>query len=200
MESFINNLESLGTDKNDILLLLAESYLEYGTWGVEEKYRRDYFAKAYELSKGIIKKDSNIGKAYFVAGVALSKLMSYMNIFQKVARLNEFDSLMTKALELIDDKIYKGLTLLGLGVRYMEPPWPFGDLNKAERYFLEAEKYINDYSGLYLQIGYLYLKMGKKDISKKFFEKVVSMTPHPLFRKAHEENVILAREELKKIK
>lgn len=200
METFIKSLESLGSDKIDILILLAESYLEYGSWGVEERYKKDYFVKSYELSKDVIKKDPNNGKAYFIAGVSLSKLMNYMNIFQKVSRLSEFDNLMSKALELIEDKIYKGLTLLGLGVRYMAPPWPFGDLNKAEKYFLEAEKYISDYSGLYLQMGYLYLKMGRKDIAKKYFERVLSMNTHPLFKKAHEENVSQAKEELKKIK
>lgn len=168
-----------------------------GSGGVEEKYKKDYFNKAYKISNEIIKKDPKNGKAYYIAGVSLSRLMNYMNVFQKVARLNEFDNLMYKALEFLEDNIYKGLTLIGLGIRYMTPPWPFGDMERVEKCLIEAERYIPDYSGVYLQLGYFYIKMGRKDKAKEMFEKVISMKPHPLFIKAHEENVKEAKVAIK---
>jgi len=56
-------------------------------------------------------------------------------------------------------------------------------------YLLEAEKYLYDYSGLYLQMGRLYIKMGQKDKAEKMLRRVLDMNPHPLFLKAHQENV-----------
>lgn len=88
---------------------------------------------------------------------------------------------------------------MGLGVRYMTPPWPLNDYAKSEMYFKEAQKYIGNYSGLYLNWAYLYLKMNNKTKALEIFRKVLTLEPNELFLKAHERNIIIAREEIKKL-
>ncbi|MEN3012297.1 MAG: hypothetical protein ABDH34_05385 [Dictyoglomus thermophilum] len=200
MQDLIATLENLKNPSISLKLILAECYLEYGIWGAEEKNKKSYFERAFNLSQEVIKADDKNGLAYYIAGISLSRLMGYMNVFQKIRKLTEFDDLMNKALKYIDDKIYKGLILMGLAIRYMEPPWPFGDLKKAEMYLSETEKYLYNYSGLYLQRGRLYIKMGQRDEAEKMLRKVLDMGPHPLFLKAHKENVEEAKSLLTKLR
>lgn len=180
-------------------VLLAECYLEYGNLGKNERDRRPYFEKALALSQEVVNAQQNNGKAYYIAGLSISRFIEYVNVFQKLSLLNAFDEYMTKALKYLDNDTYKGLAYMGIAIRYMSPPWPFNDYSKSEVYFREAQKYIGDYSGLYLNWGYLYLKMNNRQKALEMFKNVLSLEPHKLFAKAHEENVIIAKEEIKKL-
>ncbi|ODN29940.1 tetratricopeptide repeat protein [Fervidobacterium thailandense] len=202
MERLISDLErevSNGNGSGFVRTLLAESYLEYGSWA-EQKNKKLFFEKALIQARDVIKNDSKNGRAYYVAAVAVSRLIEYAFVFEKLALLNQFDEYMPKAIELLDDRLYKGLAYMGMALRYTNPPWPFNDYRKAEQLFKEAEKFIPDYSGLYLNFGAFYLKIGNRQKAQELLEKVLSMQPHPLFKKAHEDNVARAREYLKEIK
>lgn len=202
MERLILDLEKEVSNPNSssfVRILLAESYLEYGSWA-EQKNKKLFFEKALAQAEDVIKNDSKNGRAYYVAAVAVSRLIEYAFIFEKLALLNQFDEYMSKALELLDDRLYKGLAYMGMALRYTNPPWPLNDYRKAEQLFKEAERFIPDYSGLYLNFGAFYLKIGNRQKAQELFEKVVSMQPHPLFKKLHEDNVVRAREYLKQIK
>lgn len=202
MERLILDLEKEVSNPNSssfVRILLAESYLEYGLWA-EQKNKKLFFEKALTQAEDAIKNDPRNGRAYYVAALALSRLIEYAFIFEKLALLNQFDEYMSKALELLDDKLYKGLAYMGMALRYTNPPWPLNDYRKAEQLFKAAERLIPDYSGLYLNFGAFYLKIGNRQKAQEMFEKVVSMEPHPLFKKLHEDNVVRAREYLKQIK
>lgn len=82
---------------------------------------------------------------------------------------------------------------MGFGMRYMTPPWPLNDYAKSEMYFKEAQKYIGNYSGLYLNWGYLYLKMNNKTKALENFKKVLTLEPNELFLKAHEKDLSTAK-------
>lgn len=179
--------------------LLAESYLQLGIF-TNGKVKQGYIEKALKLSEEILKVQGGNGKAYYVAALASSQLIEFVNVFQKLSLLNKFDDYILKALECLKDDIYIGLAYIGIAVRYMSPPWPFYDLSKSEIYFKEAQKYMYDYSGLYLNWGYLYLKMNNKTKAIEMFEKVLAMEPNEMFYRAHERNVLLAQVELQRLK
>ncbi|MCX7653938.1 MAG: hypothetical protein N2Z58_04585 [Fervidobacterium sp.] len=204
ISALIKNLENILTKINnphiyDFKVLLAECYLEYGNLFKTEKERKFYFEKALSLSQEVINMQQNSGKAYYIAAISTSRLIEYANIFQKLSLLNNFDDYMSKAIKYLNEDVYKGFAYMGFAIRYMNPPWPFNDYNKSDVYFKEAQKYIGDYSGLYLNWGYLYLKTNNKQKALEMFKKVVAMEAHKLFPKAHAENVIIAKEEIKKI-
>lgn len=191
----INELESV----NERTVLLAEAYLEYGMWGALDSQKRLYFEKALSLSRQIILQEPQNGKAYYVAAVSTARLIDYVNVFQKLALLSEFDRYMNKAIELLDDPLYMGLALMGFGIRYMTPPWPLNDLKKAQKLLEDAQRYLPNYSGVYLYLGTLFLKKGEKQKAKEMFNKVISMEPDEMFLKAHEENVEKAKEYINRV-
>ncbi|MEN3008928.1 hypothetical protein [Pseudothermotoga sp.] len=122
-----------------------------------------------------------------------------MDVFRKLSMLKDFDHHMQKAIDLLDEPFYLGLAFMGFGIRYMSPPWPFNDLRKARFYLEKAVDYIPDYPGVYLYLGIYHLKFGQKEEAKKMFLKVLSIEPHYLFIKAHEENVKEALRYLEKM-
>lgn len=180
-------------------VLLAEVYLELGSWG-ESRDRRSFLERAASIAREVIKGEPNNGLAYYIAAVATSRLIEHhINPFTKLDLLNQFDQLMPKAIELIQDELYKGFALMGMALRYTNPPWPLNDLRKAETYFREAEKYLSGYSGFYLNFGVFYMKTGNRNKAREMFEKAISTPEHPLFKKAHEESVIKSREFLREL-
>lgn len=180
-------------------LLLAECHLEYGNLIEDGKQKRFHFEKALNLSREIMKLQQNNGKAYYVAAFSVSRLIEFVNVFQKLSLLNSFDSYMSKAVQYLTDDVYKGLAYMGLAIRYMSPPWPLNDYSKSEKYFEESKKYLGDYPALYLNWGYLYLKMNNKSKALEMFERALNSKPNELFLKAHEESVAIAKEEIKKL-
>jgi tetratricopeptide (TPR) repeat protein len=191
-----NELKTNLYDNSEILklkTLLSEVYFEYAQLLQDNKLKEKYYNHALKTAKEIIKDDVENGKAYYVAAMASVALIQFVNIFHKLLLMKDFDSYIDKAIKYMEDSTYKGLSYLAKGVRFMTPPSPFNDLRKSEQNFLEAEEYISDYSGLYLNWGLLYLKMGDKKRAKEMFQKVLRMPPHPLFRKQHEENVKKAK-------
>lgn len=200
MRSLISELESDAdkTEAADINNLLAESYFEYGLWG-KTKNRKSLFEKSLKTAESTIKRDNKNGKAYYIASMASAQLIPMSNIFGIIRLGRKFMQYMPKAVELLDDSIYKGFALMGCGVGYMSPPPPFNDYKKSEEFYEEARQYVGDYPGLYLYQGMLYMKTKDKEKAKEMFEKVVSMKPHPLFVKAHDDDSAKARELLKEL-
>lgn len=106
---------------------------------------------------------------------------------------------MFKALQYLMDDVYKGSTYMKLAIRYMSPPWPLDDYSKSEKYFEEAKKYLGDFSALYLNWGYLYLKMNNEMKALEMFQRAIDSKPNELFLKAHEESVTIAKKEIEKL-
>jgi len=179
--------------------LLAEVYFELSNRQSVEK-KKSYCELSLNLAKKIITVDDEDGYGYYFAAMSTATLINYVNVFEKLSLLNEFDGYMTKAIAYLDDRVYKGLAYLGFGIRYMTPPWPLNNLDKAFDYITKAVELVPEYSGGYLQLGYLYEKRGDKDKAKEMFEKVLSMDSPKEFAKAHKENVTLAKEKLSKMK
>jgi len=180
--------------------LLAEVYFELSNRQSTVEKKKSYCELSLNLAKKIITVDDEDGYGYYFAAMSTATLINYVNVFEKLSLLNEFDGYMTKAIAYLDDRVYKGLAYLGFGIRYMTPPWPLNNLDKAFDYITKAVELVPEYSGGYLQLGYLYEKRGDKDKAKEMFEKVLSMDSPKEFAKAHKENVTLAKEKLSKMK
>ncbi|ACI19156.1 tetratricopeptide repeat protein [Dictyoglomus thermophilum] len=201
IKSLINSLESdKDLPKNSQLLtVLADSYLEYGLWGVEGKEKEKMYEKARSYAEKAIQIDPNNGRAWYIAGASIGRLAQYKGIVQSLFMLKDFDKYIGKAIEILNDPLYKTFALLAMGMRYRDVPWPLYNYEKAESYMKEALKYTPIYPNVYLELGYLYLKMGKKDFAKEMFLKVINSEPHPWLVKTHEESVKLAEKELEKL-
>jgi len=200
MKELISELESEpgGKSSKDMNTLLAESYFEYGLWG-KAKNSKALFERSLSTAEIEIIRDDKNGKAYYIASMASAQLIPMSNIFGIIRLGRKFMQYMPKAVEHLDDSVYKGFALMGCGVGYMSPPPPFNDYKKSEEFYKEAQLYVGNYPGLYMYQGMLYMKTKNKESAKYMFEKVVSMDPHPLFVKAHEEDVSKAKELLKKL-
>jgi len=85
-------------------------------------------------------------------------------------------------------------------MRYRDVPWPLNDYKKSEELLLSAGQLTPNYSNIYLELGFLYLKMNKKDKAREMFQKVIDSEPHPLLVGAHLNAVKTAQEELEKLK
>jgi len=180
--------------------LLAEVYFELSNRQSAVEKKKSYCELSLNIAKKIITVDDEDGYGYYFAAMSTATLINYVNVFEKLSLLNEFDGYMTKAIAYLDDRVYKGLAYLGFGIRYMTPPWPLNNLDKAFDYITKSVELIPEYSGVYLQLGYLYEKRGDKDKAKEMFEKVVKMDSPKEFSKAHKENVALAKGKLAKMK
>lgn len=200
MKELITNLESetKKADNADMDNLLAECYFEYGLWG-KVKNSKSLYEKGLNTAEKGIRRDDKNGKAYYIASMASAQLIPMSNIFGIIKLGRKFMQYMPKAVEFLDDSLYKGFALMGSAVGYMSPPAPFHDYNKSEEYYEEAAEYVGDYPGLYLYKGILYMKIKNKEKAKNMFEKVISMDPHPLFIKAHEDDASRARELLEEL-
>ncbi|ACK41601.1 MULTISPECIES: tetratricopeptide repeat protein [Dictyoglomus] len=184
---------------SQLLTVLADSYLEYGLWGVEGKEKEKIYEKARSYAEKAIKLDPNNGRAWYIAGASIGRLAQYRGIVQSLFMLKDFDRYISKAIEILNDPLYRTFALLAMGMRYRDVPWPLYNYEKAESYMKEALKYTPIYPNIYLELGYLYLKMGKKDLAKEMFIRVVKSDPHPWLIKTHEESVNLAKKELEKL-
>ncbi|AEH51557.1 tetratricopeptide repeat protein [Pseudothermotoga thermarum] len=196
---FLENLDGLFEDPK-LLTLLADALVEYGDWGAEEKEKERIFERARKYAEKAIALDPENGRAYYVAGAAIGRLAQYRGIIVSLFMLGDFDKYMNKAVELLDDPLYKSFALIALGMRYRDVPWPLNDYKESEKKFFEALKYTPNFPNIYLELGFLYLKTKQTQKAIEMFEKVISSEPHPLLLAIHEEAIKTAKEELEKLK
>ncbi len=201
MKELIDELESFsGTQKDSKLLtVLADAYAEYGDWGVPDKEKEKILEKGRQYAEAAIKLDSKNGRAWYIAGAIIGRLAQYKGIIQSLFMLGDFDKYINKAIEILDDPLYKSFALIASGMRYRDVPWPLYNYGESEKRLKEALKYTPNYPNIYLELGKLYVKTGKKDQAKEMFEKVINGEPHPLLLKIHESTVKSAKEELSKL-
>ncbi|WP_448377211.1 tetratricopeptide repeat protein [Fervidobacterium sp.] len=200
LENEIKNGSNKSSNYEKIRTLLSEVYFEYGQLLNDNKLKERYYNLALQSAKDIIKTAPENGKAYYIAAMSSAALIDFVNVFQKLQLMNDFDFYIERAIKYTQDNLDKAIAYIAKGVRFMNPPWPFYDYKKAEDSFKEAEKYVSNYSGLYLNWGQLYLKMGDKKRAEEMLSKVLIMEPHPFFMKQHEDNVIIAKQLLGMIK
>jgi tetratricopeptide (TPR) repeat protein len=200
VRSLIDEIEESirSRSENDQLLnlrvLLAECYFEYGQLLLDGKEKERFFNTALQIVEDVFKDDLGNGRANYVAALASAALIDFVGVFEKLTLMNNFDVYIERALKNLQDDTYRGMAYMARGIRYMNPPWPFNDYKKAEESFREAEKYIPNYSGLYLYWAQLYLKLGNRKKGEELLRKVIEMGAHPLFEKQHEENVKTAKQ------
>ncbi len=202
MKQLIEELEKFQSTSKDskLLSVLADACLEYGNWGAPDKEKEKIFEKGRQYAEAAIKLDSKNGRAWYIAGAIIGRLAQYKGIIQSLFMLGDFDKYINKAIEILDDPLYKSFALIASGMRYRDVPWPLYNYGESEKRLKEALKYTPNYPNIYLELGKLYVKTGKKDQAKEMFEKVINGEPHPLLIKTHEEAVNTATEELKKLK
>ncbi|MFN3329007.1 MAG: tetratricopeptide repeat protein, partial [Fervidobacterium pennivorans] len=99
-----------------------------------------------------------------------------------------------------EGRLYKTFALIASGMRYRDVPWPLYNYKKSEELLNQALKLTPNYPNIYLELGYLYLKIGQKSKAKEMFEKVLNGQAHPWLIKTHESAVKSAKEELSKLK
>ncbi|MBO8160396.1 MAG: hypothetical protein H0Z24_02065 [Thermosipho sp. (in: Bacteria)] len=200
MKEVIQTLEENLQDDTDIYTLLAEAYMEYGLWGVDDSEKEVTYEKALEYAKKAIELDKTNGRAYYVAGATIGRLAQFKGIVQSLFMLGDFDNYIDKAIELLDDNFYKGLAFIAKGMRYRDVPWPLNNYKKSEEYLKKALEYLPNYPNIHLELGKLYEKWGKEELAIKELNIVLESLPHPLLIKTHEEAKIEAEEILKRLK
>ena len=174
-------------------------------WGVSDKEKEKTYEKARQYAEMALKLDPKNGRASYIAGAAIGRLAQYKGIIQSLFMLGDFDRYIETAIKLLDEndgeqRLYKTFAYIAVGMRNRDVPWPLYNYKKSEEQLNTAAKLTPNYSNIYLELGYLYLKTGDKTKAKEMFEKVISMGPHPWLVKTHEEAVKTAQEELKKLK
>jgi len=207
IQNVIKTIEAtLHFDKDTTLLtILADAYLEYGLWGVSDKEKEKTYEKARQYAEMALKLDPKNGRASYIAGAAIGRLAQYKGIVQSLFMLGDFDRYIDNAIKLLNEsdeeqRLYKTFAYIAAGMRNRDVPWPLYNYKKSEEQLNTAAKLTPNYSNIYLELGYLYLKTGNKTKAKEMFEKVISMGPHPWLIKTHEDAVKSAQEELKKLK
>ena len=207
IEEIIKTIEARSDLKSNSLLLtiLADCYLEYGDWGVAKELKEKTLEQARKYAEEALKLDSNSGRANYIAGAAIGRLAQYKGIIQSLFMLGDFDKYINKAISLLNEndeeqRLYKTFALIASGMRYRDVPWPLNDYKKSEELLLSAGQLTPNYSNIYLELGFLYLKMNKKDKAREMFQKVIDSGPHPLLVGAHLNATKTAQEELEKLK
>lgn len=207
MEQIIQTIESHGDLENNSVLLtiLADCYLEYGDWGVAKEQKEKTLEQARKYAELAVKLDNANGRANYIAGAAIGRLAQYKGIIQSLFMLGDFDRYINKAISLLDEndqeqRLYKTFALIASGMRYRDVPWPLNDYRKSEELLFLASKLTPNYSNIYLELAYLYLKMNNKDKAKQMFQKVIDSEPHPLLVATHLEAVKTAQMEIEKLK
>ncbi len=202
MKQLIDALEKFEGFENDadLLILAADAIVEYGNWGAPANEKEKLFEKARKYAEKATSLQPDNGRAWYVAGAAIGRLAQYKGIVQSLFMLGDFDKNINKAIELLQDPLYKSFALIASGMRYRDVPWPLYNFKESENRFLEALKYTPNYPNIYLELGLLYVKMRQNQRAIEMFEKVINSEPHPLLIATHEEAVKTAKEELSKLK
>jgi tetratricopeptide (TPR) repeat protein len=207
MLQIIQTLESRSdlNQSSELLTILADCYLEYGDWGVAKEQKEKTLEQARKYAEAALKLNSENGRANYIAGAAIGRLAQYKGIIQSLFMLGDFDKYINKAISLLNEndekeRLYKTFALIASGMRYRDVPWPLYDYKKSEQLLFEAAKLTPNYSNIYLELGYLYVKTNNKQKAKEMFQKVLEMEPHPLLVQMHFNAVKTAQEELEKLK
>jgi len=190
---------------SELLTILADCYLEYGDWGVTKEQKEKTLEQARKYAEAALKLNSDNGRANYIAGAAIGRLAQYKGIIQSLFMLGDFDKYINKAISLLNEnnekeRLYKTFALIASGMRYRDVPWPLYDYKKSEQLLFEAANLTPNYSNIYLELGFLYLKTNRKEKAKEMFQKVIEMGPHPLLVQTHFNAVKTAQEELEKLK
>ena len=207
IQTVIKTIEGISDYDKDaqLLTILADAYLEYGHWGVSDKDKEKTYEKSRANAEAALKLDSKNGRASYIAGAVIGRLAQYKGIVQSLFMLGDFDRYIDSAIKLLNEndeeqRLYKTFAYIASGMRNRDVPWPLYNYKRSEELLNTAAKLTPNYSNIYLELGYLYLKTGDKAKAKEMFQKVISMKPHPWLVKTHEEAVSKAQEELGKLK
>ncbi|MEJ5228518.1 MAG: tetratricopeptide repeat protein [Pseudothermotoga sp.] len=207
MAQLIQDIESQNDLNNNesLLTILADCYLEYGDWGVAKELKEKTLEQARKYAEAAVKLNNENGRANYIAGAAIGRLAQYKGIIQSLFMLGDFDKYINKAISILredndEERLYKTFALIASGMRFRDVPWPLNDYKKSEQLLFEAAKLTPNYSNIYLELGYLYLKTNNKDKAREMFQKVIDSEPHPLLTATHLNAVKTAQEELAKLK
>ncbi len=181
----------------EILWKIARNYIEYGLRVQDSKEKIDAFNDARKFGEQALKINNESAMAHYEVAVAIGRLAQYVGILKSLFNLPALDGNFKDAIRL-DPNLARAY--LGLGMRYRDTPWYVGgSFDKALDYINKAiqidPKYINNY----LELGYLYEKMGKKDKAKDAFNKVLSMQPYFPYHYQFGKAKASAKEEIEKL-
>ena len=186
------------TSNASLTALYINAVTEYANGAVkDEKEREKFYQQAVDYGKKIIKENKDNWYLSYTLGAAYGRLAQFKGIVSSLFMLGDFDANIKKSIEL-NPSNYLGY--VALGMRYRDVPWPMNDMKKSEENFKKAIEKEPLYVNAYLELGMLYLKINKKELAREMFNKVISMQPHPEWRKQGEEAKKTAEDELKKIK
>jgi tetratricopeptide (TPR) repeat protein len=201
LKNVLNEYLSLNTSKKDdpqLLWKIARSYIEYGLRVQSSKEKVAAFTKAREFGEKSIKLNNKIAMAHYEVAVAIGRLAQYVGILNSLFNLSALDSNFKKAIEL-DPSLSRAY--LGFGMRYRDTPWYVGgSYSKALKYINKAIEKDPKYLNNYLELGYLYEKMNKKEDAKEAFEKVVQMQSYFPYSFQFSEAKNSAEKEINKLK
>ncbi|ANE41995.1 hypothetical protein IM42_04825 [Fervidobacterium sp. SC_NGM5_O18] len=125
LENEIKNNSNKSSNYVKIRTLLSEVYFEYGQLLNDNKLKERHYNLALQEAKDIIKADPENGKAYFIAAMSSAALIDFVNVFQKLQLMNDFDFYIERAIKYTQDNLDKAIAYIAKGVRFMNPPWPF---------------------------------------------------------------------------
>lgn len=176
------------TKNANIMALNAEAMTEIANWGYQEnKTRKELYEKAVEKAKKAVEIENNTYTNY-VAGAAIGRLAQFSGIFESMFLLGDFDKYFKQSIE-CDCKNYG--SLVAMGMRYRDTPWPMKNDKKAEEYLLKALEAEPAYINTYYELGIFYKNKNDKEKAIKMFNKVIELPPH--------ENWIIQGKEAKKM-
>ena len=133
-------------DKCDVVL----AYSELSVWGSGDK--QGWENRALRLSKDLLESYPDNWKVNYTYAIVLAHIVQ-RNPVVGILYDSSMRHHLEKAMGLAPDEY---LPYLVMGVRYLEVPWPFKDLDKAERYLLQALKLNPAHLYTYLELGKLY--------------------------------------------
>mgnify|MGYP000100092160 FL=1 len=152
-------------DKCDVVL----AYSELSVWGSGDK--RSWENRALQLSKDLLESYPDNWKVNYTYAIVLAHIVQ-MNPIVGILYDSSMRYHLEKAMDLAPDEY---LPYLVMGVRYLEVPWPFKDLDKAERYLLQALKLNPGHLYTYLELGKLYEQKKEWHRAVEMYRKVLEL-------------------------
>ncbi|RKX46110.1 MAG: hypothetical protein DRP27_02280 [Thermotogae bacterium] len=152
-------------NKCDVVL----AYSELSVWGSGDK--RSWENKALQLSKDLLKNYPDNWKVNYTCAIVLAHIVQ-RNPIVGILHDSSIRYHLEKAMDLAPGEY---LPYLVMGVRYLEVPWPFKDLDKAERYLLQALKLKPEHLYTYLELGKLYEQRKEWCSAVKMYKKTLEL-------------------------
>jgi Tfp pilus assembly protein PilF len=154
-------------------ILMARVYLFKGdkAEGTDNKIR--IYEEGAEFAKTAVKADPNSPDAHFFYGANIGRTAELKGIFNALGIAAEVKKELDKTVELDPGH---ALGLNALAVYYMEMPGLFGGcIEKCEGLLFKAKESDPNLSMTYVNLGKLYIKLGKRDLAKAALETVINM-------------------------